>query len=779
MDNKPLKEVASIMFTDIVGYTELTSKNEEVAFNLIKKKRELLLPLVKKHSGKLIKEIGDGTLTRYLDVKNAIQCANSFQSQTNDDLQVRAGIHTGSVIIENEDVYGDVVNIASRLESIAQPKSIFVSRETIENLKDEEGLKFISLGLQSLKGVGRLIEVYALKDSNLNVPDPNDYLENKIKPHSDDEVPSIAIIPFENKGAKEDVFYAFGICTDLISDCSGAGSIRVAGLKDIEKLDYANLQYHELSKELDVRYIAQGTLWKIGEIFQLSIELYDTKQKKIIWTDRWDEKWSNLPKIKSYLSNGLLKALGLIMVNQKERKSINPEAYKLYLESKHKFQKRQTSDDVEKAKDLLNKSIKIDKSFVPAIILLGDVSLSSQNKKIAKEKYKKALEKAKILELKKEEAQSLVGLANAADEVDIRSLDKAFEIFKEINDKSGMVKVLNQQGNYYCSSRNIKKGRILLTKANKILEEIEDNRGLAYNCKIIGSVMIANGSKDLGKIRELWEKSLTLYEKLKDNSGIADQLGQLAWLHINDGNFAEAMKNLKKALSIFERLGDKEKIAGVLSKMSAVLEQKGDDNKSLKYQIEAKEMYSQSGNKFFEAITLRSIGIKYEKIGKLDKAMEYFQVGYKINQTDLSNTINNNSWWFESNIGVILFKKRKYSEAIEFLNKALSNSLASDKQAEELHTEAISNLYLCLAQKKMNLDFDLEKIDSILKLAYKQNEMELLFLLYKLTKDSKHLKKSHLLLQERIVNVRNKRNTFINYPLHKKIAKEYKKYFND
>ena len=127
---------------------------------------------------------------------------------------------------------------------------------------------------------------------------------------------------------------------------------------------------------------------------------------------------------------------------------------------------------------------------------------------------------------------------------------------------------------------------------------------------------------------------------------------------INDGNFTEAMKNLKKALSISKRLRNKEKIAGVLRKISAVLEQKGDDNKSLKYQIEAKEIYSQIGNKFFEAITSRSIGITYEKIGKIDKAMEYFQVGYKINKTDQSNIINNNSWWFESNIGIILFKKK-------------------------------------------------------------------------------------------------------------------------
>ena len=111
MPNKPIRKLAAIMFTDIVGYTELTSADEEKAFELIKKKRELLLPLIKKHSGKLIKEIGDGTLTRYFNTNEAIKCADDFQSQTNDDLQVRAGIHTGEVIIDNNDVFGDVVNI--------------------------------------------------------------------------------------------------------------------------------------------------------------------------------------------------------------------------------------------------------------------------------------------------------------------------------------------------------------------------------------------------------------------------------------------------------------------------------------------------------------------------------------------------------------------------------------------------------------------------------------------------------------------------------------------
>ena len=220
------REIAAIMFTDIVGYTKLTTEDEEKAFQLIKRKRELLLPLLKKHSGELVKEIGDGTLTKYNDTKNAIDCANDFQCSTDNELNIRAGIHSGEIIIENGDVFGDVVNIASRLESIAQPKSVLISKETIDKLESKKSLNFIPLGLQSLKGVGRLIEVYALAGQNLHTPKPEDYEQDRVNAHSGNEVPSIAIIPFENKGSEENEFYAYGISVDLINDCTDAGLIK-------------------------------------------------------------------------------------------------------------------------------------------------------------------------------------------------------------------------------------------------------------------------------------------------------------------------------------------------------------------------------------------------------------------------------------------------------------------------------------------------------------------------------------------------------------------------
>ena len=263
------RKLAAIMFTDIAGYTEQMSQDQDLAFLLLDEKQSKFKPLIKEHNGTLIKEMGDGTLSQYPTAVDASKCSVELQKliQNNDKLNVRVGIHLGDTLFKDGDVFGDGVNIAARLESMSPAGGILVSKNVFDELLSHQGFEGISLGLQTLKGVGRLVEVYALKDKHLVTPNPEDFQDTKIQVHKDDEVPSIAIIPFENKGSDEDIFYAYGISADLISDCSGAGLIRVAGLKDIEKLDYTKMKYEELSKKLLVRYIAQGTLWKMGICF--------------------------------------------------------------------------------------------------------------------------------------------------------------------------------------------------------------------------------------------------------------------------------------------------------------------------------------------------------------------------------------------------------------------------------------------------------------------------------------------------------------------------------
>ena len=126
-----------------------------------------------------------------------------------------------------------------------------------------------------------------------------------------------------------------------------------------------------LFRSLDVRYTAEGTLWKMGDMFQLSVELYDTKDKKVVWSDRWQEKWDNLPSIKGSLSDGLLKVLDTKSKEEKKVETASPEAYEFYLKAKHKYEKREITDDTEIARGLLNKAIELDNNLISAKTLLG------------------------------------------------------------------------------------------------------------------------------------------------------------------------------------------------------------------------------------------------------------------------------------------------------------------------------------------------------------------------------------------------------------------------
>ena len=259
------RKLAAIMFTDIAGYTEQMSQDESVAISLLNKKESVLKPLIKEHNGTYVKSTGDGSLSHFNSAVDAATCAKRLQESIYDDkdLNLRVGVHLGDTIFEKDDIRGDGVNIAARLESMSVEGGVFVSKEVHDQLANQKEFEGISLGLQSMKGVGRLVEVYALKDEHLTVPKIKDYEENKIKVHSDDEVPSIAIIPFENKGKEEDVFYAYGISVGLISDVSSAGLIRVASKKQIE--DEGDIPQDELAKKLDVRYrqMESSGVWEI------------------------------------------------------------------------------------------------------------------------------------------------------------------------------------------------------------------------------------------------------------------------------------------------------------------------------------------------------------------------------------------------------------------------------------------------------------------------------------------------------------------------------------
>jgi len=515
------RQLAAIMFTDIAGYTESMSNNENLAMTALKRKRSIIHPLIDQNNGVFVKEMGDGTLSYFNSAIEAVSSAVKLQELTYDEqhLNIRVGVHLGDILIDGKDVFGDGVNIASRLESLSPAGGICVSKNVYDELENKEEFNGTSLGLQSLKGVGRLIEVYALTGDRLQEPDISKYKKTEVEIHTDDEVPSIAIIPFTNKGPEEDIFYAFGISADLISDCASAGLIRVASLNDIEKLDYKTLDTIDISQKLDSRYIAQGTLWKMGELFQLSVELYDAKQKKVLWSDRWQEKWDNLADIKSSLSDGLLKALDADSRPAVESHSSNPEAYELYLRSKQ--------------------------------IFINDFDGYSENNKVligqSFELIKKAIElDEENLEYKLWNAQLLSKKAEYEDAISY--INKIMERASERNDSKTLASSHSLLSTIYYDTGNYLKSIDSNRNAIKYFTEDNNQNSLFLTKNMLGGIMHAQGFHD--KALEIFEDALEIAEKLEDESGSVRILANLAVVNSSKGDFDKAFTLTKQARAL-------------------------------------------------------------------------------------------------------------------------------------------------------------------------------------------------------------------------------------
>ena len=191
------------------------------------------------------------------------------------------------------------------------------------------------------------------------------------------------VINFSIKGAY--VFYAYGISADLISDCSSARIIRVISLKDVEKIQFKNMSNEELSQNLQARI----------NVFQLSLELYDDEKNTLVWSDRWQEEWDNLSLIKSKISDGLLKLLNLGKHSKIDQDTDYPLAYEFYLKALSTYEKRKSQEDIETAKKLLSKAIKIDNNFLVAESFVGWIYLANGDYQNAFKIFNSLKEKAK------------------------------------------------------------------------------------------------------------------------------------------------------------------------------------------------------------------------------------------------------------------------------------------------------------------------------------------------------------------------------------------------
>jgi tetratricopeptide (TPR) repeat protein len=495
---------------------------------------------------------------------------------------------------------------------------VFVSKEVHDQLTNQKEFEGISLGLQKMNGVGRLIEVYGLKGDMLTEPKPSEYQDNKIDKHSDDEVPSIAIIPFRNKGKEEDTFYAYGICADLISDVSSAGLIRVASKQQIEEA--GKLHIDKLAKVLDVRYMANGELWRMGNMFQLSVELYDTKDKKVVWSDRWQEKWDNLPSIKGSLSDGLLKALDTKPIVAKKVDTTNTEAYEYYLKGKYKFEKKKNVEDINIARGLLQKAIELDDNLIVARVWYGRTYYSIGDYENAMTIYKESLKLAEGINDEHGISFSLIGIGNIHNIIGeyntaLDYYERSLNIKEKIGDKIGKAWAFQNIGNVHLYYKgDFDKGLDYYVRSLKISKELGNKRGMGTSLLGIGNVCDAKGDQD--KALDYLERSLAIQEELGDKFGMGVSLNSIGDVHADKGDYDKALDYHNRSLAIVEGLGDKVGRGYTLNNIGIVYYYKGSYEKALEYLNKSLSIQKEIGIKAIELETTTSLYLTYKHLGK-------------------------------------------------------------------------------------------------------------------------------------------------------------------
>jgi adenylate cyclase len=369
------RRLTAILAADVVGYSRLMGANEVGTLQSLQKHQaELIEPEIGGRGGRVVKLTGDGILAEFPSVVGAVECATAIQRampgrnlDVPEDrrIEFRIGINLGDVIVEGEDLFGDGVNVAARLESVARPGGIAVSQSVREHIGNKLDLGFEDRGEEQLKNIDRPVRVYdvMLESPAAKADAPSaDLQEGR---------PSIAVLPFTNmSGDPEQEFFSDGIAEDIITDLSKISALFVVGRNTSFTYKGMSFQLPKVAAELGVRWLLEGSVRKAGERVRVTAQLIDGQSGGHVWADRYDRDLTDIFAIQDEITRAIVEQLKIRLVPA-ERKAIaqaptdNVEAYTFFLRGRQYFH-NSTKWFLELARQMFAKAVEIDPMYARA-----------------------------------------------------------------------------------------------------------------------------------------------------------------------------------------------------------------------------------------------------------------------------------------------------------------------------------------------------------------------------------------------------------------------------
>ena len=366
MNQERTRILAAIMFTDMVGYTALMQENEQKAKQLRDRNRSVLDGAIVKHKGRVVQYYGDGTLSVFGSVIEAVTSAVEIQQELKKEPQVplRIGLHVGDIVSEDEGVYGDGVNVASRIESLSMPGGILISEKVFDEIKNHPKLSAVSLGKFELKNVNRPLEVYAMTVQGLAVPSVED-----LKSKSSGIAKSIAVLPFVNMSADpENEYFSEGISEELINALTKVDGLRVTSRTSSFAFKGEKEDVRQIGSQLNVSTVVEGSVRKAGDKVRISVQLINTADGYHILSETFDRKLEDIFEIQDEISRKIVNRLREKLAGSQFKEHLvttptnNIEAYNLYLKGLFYWNKR-TPESVNIAVQCFEEVIKQEPDF--------------------------------------------------------------------------------------------------------------------------------------------------------------------------------------------------------------------------------------------------------------------------------------------------------------------------------------------------------------------------------------------------------------------------------
>jgi TolB-like protein/Tfp pilus assembly protein PilF len=380
------------MFTDIEGYTSIMQENEHQAIEWRNRHREILQHQHQQFDGRIIQFYGDGTLSIFPSAVNAVACALSMQSDFRQPpaVPVRIGLHSGDIVFDEEQIFGDGVNVTSRIESLGVAGSVLLSEKIRDEIGNHPEFKTISVGTYHFKNIKRKMEVFALNHPGMVVP-PSHSLKGKLAPNKGNPAPkkkklgstsfekSIAVLPFINlSNDPEQEYFSEGVGEEILNSLSKLKDLKVASRSSSFQFNARNINLDEVREKLGVKTVLQGSIRKQGRRLRLMVQLINLENGFNLWSEKYDRDMGDVFAIQDEVALSITEKLkGALLENEKELitkpHTQNVEAYELYLKGRYHMNKRGAS--ILTAIHCFQLAIDIDPDFMLAHTGYADANL--------------------------------------------------------------------------------------------------------------------------------------------------------------------------------------------------------------------------------------------------------------------------------------------------------------------------------------------------------------------------------------------------------------------